>query len=44
MSRSYMTSAPASARLIEKRVGMRTTWRHSASIAGDSAPRSGPST
>ena len=39
-----MTIAPAAARLMQKRVGMRTTWSQRASIAGDSELRSGPNT
>ena len=42
--RSYMTMAPAAARLMQNRVGMRTTWSHRATMAGDSALRSGPNT
>ena len=38
------TNAPATARFSSKRVGIRTTWRQRASIAGDSPDRSGPST
>ena len=37
-----MTTAPATARLMQNRVGMRTTWWQRASIAGDSELRSGP--
>ena len=44
ISRSYMTSDPASDRLIENRVGILTTWEQRASIASESPPRSGPST
>ena len=39
-----MTTAPATARLMQKRVGMRTTWSQRASIAGESELRSGPNT
>ena len=42
--RSYMTSAPARDRLIEKRVGILTTWLQRATSSGDSPPRSGPRT
>ena len=43
-SRSYMTMAPAVARLSEKAAGMRTRCWQRAASSGDSVPRSGPST
>ena len=43
-TRSYMTIAPAMARLMQKLEGMRTTQSQRASSSGDSEPRSGPST
>ena len=42
--RSYITMTPAAARLMQNRVGMRTTWSQRATMAGDSALRSGPNT
>jgi FG-GAP-like repeat len=43
-TRSYMTIAPAMARLMQKLEGMRTTQSHRCSNSGESEPRSGPST
>jgi len=41
---SYMVMAPAIPTLIEKRVGILTTWAHRASTAGESETRSAPKT